>query len=263
MMLRNIFRTLMQDSSAAEYASQAEGDEQVANAGLRFDNPELVIDLRRANANPQSTIFDVFWKEFQHYLDEITAVDERQHRDVLHMPLAISVCHLQELIKKRLEEKFPVSSPAIPSQEWKRLQFSPSNPFTQKALCYTGHYNMKFGIQIQQLHKDHPDSNYVSSFLRYVKVFSYDYRNNIVVISVDDKCIIPVVVSDGAVSTGVRGHNRSFVTIDGPQLQVLDHDFHVHGNVPSIAFFIDVPESNSDSFFRCRRNFLGPASSQH
>ena len=28
----------------------------------------------------------------------------------------------------------------------------------------------------------------------------------------------------------------------------LDHDFHVHGIVPSLAFLIDVPESNSDSF---------------
>ena len=113
-MLRNIFRTLLQDSSAAEYASQAEEDEHVAKAVLRFDDPELVLDLRQANGNPQSAIFDVFWQELQHYLDEITAVDERRHGDVLHMPLAISVRHLQELIKKRLEEKFPVSTPAIP-----------------------------------------------------------------------------------------------------------------------------------------------------
>ena len=28
-------------------------------------------------------------------------------------------------------------------------------------------------------------------------------------------------------------------TIDGPQLQALDHDFHVHDIVPSAAFFID------------------------
>ena len=69
-------------------------------------------------------------------------------------------------------------------------------------------------------------------------------------ISVVDKCIIPVGEPDGAESTGVRGHNHSLVTIDGPQLQVLDHNFHVHGIVPSVAFSIDVPESNSDSFFR-------------
>ena len=69
-------------------------------------------------------------------------------------------------------------------------------------------------------------------------------------ISVDDKCIIPVGEPDGAVSTGVWGHNHFLVTIDGPQLQALDHDFHVHGIVLSAAFFIDVPEINSNSFFR-------------
>ena len=52
------------------------------------------------------------------------------------------------------------------------------------------------------------------------------------------------------VSTGVRGHNRSLVNVDGPQLQALDHDFHLHGIVPSVAFVIDLPDQESDSFFR-------------
>ena len=30
----------------------------------------------------------------------------------------------------------------------------------------------------------------------------------------------------------------------------LDHDFHVHGFVPSVAFVVDIPENVSDSFFR-------------
>lgn len=30
----------------------------------------------------------------------------------------------------------------------------------------------------------------------------------------------------------------------------MDHDFHVHGIVPSVAFFVDIPECASDSFFR-------------
>ena len=53
-----------------------------------------------------------------------------------------------------------------------------------------------------------------------------------------------------SVSTGVRGHNRSIVPIDGPQVQALDHDFHVHGIVPSVAFFVDMPEDDSGTFFR-------------
>ena len=47
----------------------------------------------------------------------------------------------------------------------------------------------------------------------------------------------------------MRGHNRSLVSLDGPQLLALDHDFHVHGSVPSVTFYIDVPEKPVDSFF--------------
>ena len=71
------------------------------------------------------------------------------------------------------------------------------------------------------------------------------YRACMLLVSVDDKCIIPVGEPACPVSTGVRGHNRSLVPLHGPQLQALDHDFHLHGIVPSVAFFVDV----SDSFF--------------
>ncbi len=50
-------------------------------------------------------------------------------------------------------------------------------------------------------------------------------------VSVDDKCIIPVGETSCPVSTGVRGHNRSLVPVDGAQLQASDHDFHLHGIV--------------------------------
>ena len=69
-------------------------------------------------------------------------------------------------------------------------------------------------------------------------------------VSVDDKAVVPVGGPDCFISTGVRGHNRSLVPLNGHQLQALDHDFHLFGIVPSVAFFIDVPDNASDSFFR-------------
>lgn len=33
-------------------------------------------------------------------------------------------------------------------------------------------------------------------------------------------------------------------------MQALDHDFHLHGIVPSVAFVIDIPEHEPDTFFR-------------
>ena len=54
-------------------------------------------------------------------------------------------------------------------------------------------------------------------------------------------------------STGVRGHNRSLVPVDGMQLRPLDHDFRLHGIVPSVAFVTDFPEHESDT---CCRGYV-------
>ena len=79
----------------------------------------IVRDLRRSNGKPNSTIFDTFWSELQTYLDEINpAIDERRQGETLHMPFAIPLRHLQEIVTERLQQKFPEVTPAIPSLEW-------------------------------------------------------------------------------------------------------------------------------------------------
>ena len=69
-------------------------------------------------------------------------------------------------------------------------------------------------------------------------------------VSVDDKAIIPVGEPNCHVCTGVRGHNRSLVPRSGSQLLALDHNFHVHGIIPLVSFFIEISENLSDSFYR-------------
>ena len=54
--------------------------------------------------------------------------------------------------------------------------------------------------------------------------------------SIDDKAIVPVGEPDCPVSTRVRGHNQSLVPLNGSTLLALDHDFHGHEIVPSVAF---------------------------
>ena len=94
-----------------------------------------------------------------------------------------------------------------------------------------------------------PDSHYVSAPLKYVREFSICYRESMLLIPVDDKHIIPVGEPNCPEFTGVRGHNCSIVSIDRPQVQALDHDSHVRGIVVP-AFFVDVPEDDSGTFFR-------------
>ena len=245
MVLRNIYKTLLHDSSSASNSFEKGVDERVAK---EMDYPDIILDLRQTNGHVESSRFDSFWKELQCYFDEITLrVDERRHGNTLHMPLAISVSNLCDIITARLQDK---CMPAVPSISWVRLQFWPANPYTERAIRYTGLFNVKFGIQVRQLRKEHSDSHYVNSLLQYVKHFSVHHRSILTYVSVDDKAIVPVGGPDCFISTGVCGHNRSLVPLNGHQLQALDHDFHLFAIVPSVAFFIDVPDNTSDLFFR-------------
>ncbi len=108
----------MEDSSASNCAAEKEVDNRVAAALLDLDDPKVNIDLRELNATPKSMRFDVCWEEMSQYLEETTvAVDERGHSDVMHMPLAISVRHLRDIIVKRLLGKHS-TMPSIPSLDW-------------------------------------------------------------------------------------------------------------------------------------------------
>lgn len=81
----------------------------------------------------------------------------------------------------------------------------------------------------------------MGTILQYVKGFSVKHRALVRMMSVDDHAIIPVGKSSCPVSTGVRGHNRSLVPLDGTQNGALDHNFHLHGIVPSVSFIVDIP----------------------
>ena len=71
-------------------------------------------------------------------------------------------------------------------------------------------------------------------------------------ISVDDKAIIPVGEPGLPVFSGVRGHNCSIMLADVPSPATLDHDFHVHGIVSSVAFAVKIPDSPKDAFYHSK-----------
>ena len=90
----------------------------------------------------------------------------------------------------------------------------------------------------------HPDRHYVSALLQSVLV-----RNFTTYTSVDDKAIVPVGEPNAPVSMGVCGHNRLLVPSEEPRVEALDHDFHSHGIVPSVAFCVNIPDKENDSFY--------------
>jgi len=104
--LRNIYKALTGDASSGSCTAETDVDERVSTALLDLDDTQITLDLREMNGNPKCTKFDDFWSELEEYLEEITtAVDERRQVDVMHMPLAISIRHLRDVITDQLQKK--------------------------------------------------------------------------------------------------------------------------------------------------------------
>ena len=61
---------------------------RVASFLLESDDTDLIYDLRSKNGRPHDTSLDPLWSELQKYLDDVTAVHERRHSDMLYIPSA-------------------------------------------------------------------------------------------------------------------------------------------------------------------------------
>ena len=126
----------------------------LAEEAFEMDEPEVLLDLRKLNGNPNSTLLDKFW--------EVTpAVDDCRHGNTLHMPIPISVGDLRSTVEEHLRTKFPEEEPSLPYIEWIRLQFAPRNPYSSNSLRHTGGYDVKFADP-----KSHPDTKYVMVLLK-------------------------------------------------------------------------------------------------
>ena len=104
-------------------------------------------------------------------------------------------------------------------------------------------------MQTRQLRKDYPDPHYVSAILRYVKELAVRYWKHTQMVSVDDNCIVPVGEPGDLISTGVHPHSHS-LALKASKLVPIDHNFHIHRIVASVAFFVNIPVSANDSFFQ-------------
>src|SRR5205814_3229175 len=150
------------------------------------------------------------------------------------MPLALSVRDLREIIVERLKiiHNNPLPSTIhIPSQEWIRLQFCPTNATTTRSIHHTSRFNVKFQVQSRLLRKNSDDAHYCAALFRYLREFCIQYKQWTCLISVDDKHKVPIGV-DVAVSTGVQ--NRHSIVVQSSTLAAADHDFTKLCLMPSV-----------------------------
>lgn len=240
--LRHMFSTLTGCEEMAINANEKEINERVSKM-MEADDTDLLFDLRATNGS--DTYYDVFFEEMGKYFDEqLLQVNDRRKGEELYLPLAISI----ETLKKEIVKRVPDGTP-IPSSETIRLQFSPSNPFYNTALKYSGKFNVKFRVQVRQGRVTHQDSHYGAKYFQHMKEFCVKFRDSTLFLCLDDKAIVPVGEPGCPISTGVRGHNKVLAPSEGPRLVAADHDFHVGGIVPSVALVADIPENARDSFF--------------
>lgn len=241
--LRHMYRFLTEDCSAPESQHQESVDTRVAEFLLSADSTDLILDFRKNNGRPKDTKLDAFWEALDSHLNNIGVVDERRHGQQLYMPVDISVEGLIDTIAKSLPK-----DAHIPSKSWVLFNFWPSSSYTRSAMCYTGRFNVKFAVQQRITRAQHPDAHYAFHQYIMMKEMASALRDECVFICLDDKSIVPIGEPGKPVSTGVRAHNKSLVPLNA-KLSALDHDFHVHGAVPSVLFKVYVPENGSDSFY--------------
>lgn len=123
-------------------------------------------------------------QECQAFLHEDigTAVDDRRHKEVVHLAWAISVCDLRSQVQAKCPE-----GTKIPSIPWIRLQFWPKTPHSRARIHYTGKLDVRFMVQARQFHKSHIDAHYAAAIFRYEREMSILFRGKCVFTCLDDK----------------------------------------------------------------------------
>ena len=241
---RYIYRELSGDNSAPETVDQFEVDKRVA---LAFDmqDPEILTDLREHNTG-QPKKYSVFFEKAKQYLENVveTSVHDRRHDQFTYLAQALSVQDLRQQVQVECPQGTP-----IPSEQWLRLQFAPKNPTSKASLQYTGALNVKFQVQSRQLRETHQDCHYASAIFRYLKEFAVKFRDNCVMVCMDDKHHCKVGEPGHPVAAVDRG--KRVIVSENKIFAVSDHDFTKFSIVPSVTMIVDIPESvNEGSFYR-------------
>ena len=215
-------------------------DERLREAIL-MEDPDLLVDLRELNSN-QSDKYKVFWEQCHSYLQECTAVHERRHDSATYLAKALSVRDLVEQVSKKCPQGTP-----IPSQQWVRLQFCPRNPRTKTAALYRKRLPVKMMVQKRQFRKGHVDEHYCAAIFRYLREYALQFRNESLLICLDDKHRIKCGEPGFPVAAAERGR-RVIVSLN-EEFQVGDHDFTRFSIIPSVMFHVDIPEAIEGSWY--------------
>ena len=103
-------------------------------------------------------------------------------------------------------------------------------------------------VQTRQLRKSHEDSHYVAALFRYQREMAIKFREYSAFICLDDKHRLSVGEPGYPVAAVERG--KRVIVARNRDFLVADHDFTRFSLVPSVSFFIDIPEEISESWYQ-------------
>ena len=98
----------------------------------------LVPDMRTLNPGRPSGSFDDFFDEMGAVINEVTAADNRRHGKA-HVAPWVSLQDFINQTKERCSD-----DTKIPSKALVRLQFTPRNPYSHAALCFTSRFDVQY-----------------------------------------------------------------------------------------------------------------------
>ena len=75
-LIKNIFSFITKDSSVAETSQTV--DDNITAYHAKFDDPDLLYDLRNLNGRSSGNILDPFWEELKKFHDDKTIVHDRR-----------------------------------------------------------------------------------------------------------------------------------------------------------------------------------------
>eukprot|EP00956_Cyclotella_meneghiniana_P041453 scaffold227870_cov37-Cyclotella_meneghiniana.AAC.2 len=228
--------------------------------GLPIDD-SWIVDGRAFNSRGgkgiNSTKFEEFWEVCRSIILPTATTEERRHNGCLHASAVLSIPDLRrqaiESLENKVKQNVLAVMPPVPSIEWVRLQFVPSNDTVNKAAQMSGRLGCKRAAQKRTLRKAHVDQHWVNAMTRYILLWLIELKkatDGVLFLGQDDKAKIPVGDSV-PISTGVRANvRRSIVNADTEDsLTAMDHDFHVVNLVCSATLVCNIPDSIGGSFF--------------
>lgn len=164
--------------------------DQLMHLYILGELPQTEINMRHMNSGC-TAVYDLFFCKAKKVINDWIAKDDRRH-SVAHLSKFISVCDLYENVKSRCSSEI-----LIPSEEWLRLQFLPTDPTSSSAVHYTGCLNVKFAVQSRILCNEHEDDHYAACVFKYMQEMAVElWQLDPIFVCMDDKVKIPIMSLD-------------------------------------------------------------------